>query len=211
MVVSLKDKAYEMIKSKIINCEYQPNTFLNENFLMQEIDASRTPIREALNKLEQEGLVQIFPKRGVAVSGLSLTEVNQTFEARLLLEPYIVTNYMDAIDTDKLTSILEKTRLLIEGEPEHREFCRLDDLLHRVICDASPNKYINEILEHIYDQNERIRILGGRNIWQRHREAAKEHVQLVDAILAKDKEAAVSIITEHLKRSKDAAIQSLLG
>lgn len=208
---SLKDKAYEMIKAKIINCEYQPNTFLNENFLMQEIDASRTPIREALNKLEQEGLVQIYPKRGVVVSGLSLTEVNQTFEVRLLLEPYIVTNYLDAIDTEQLKEIQEQTRKLIEGEPENRKFCYLDDLLHRIIGDACSNKFINEILDHIYDQNERIRILGGKNIWKRHREAAGEHLQLIEAVLAGDRKEAVRILTGHLIQSKEAAIQSLIG
>ena len=74
---------------------YKPNSFLNEADLIQEIDASRTPIREALNKLEQEGFVKIIPKKGVMVTGLSLTDINQTFEARLLLEPFIINNYME--------------------------------------------------------------------------------------------------------------------
>ncbi|MGL5437581.1 MAG: FCD domain-containing protein [Lachnospiraceae bacterium] len=78
------------------------------------------------------------------------------------------------------------------------------------ICCCS-NKFINETLDHIYDQNERIRILGGRNIWQRHREAAREHQQLIEAILSGHKEEAVQILTAHLVKSKDAAIQSLLG
>ena len=63
MTVNLKNKAYQLIKERIMTCEYGPNSFLNEADLIQEIDASRTPIREALNKLEQEGLVQIIPKK----------------------------------------------------------------------------------------------------------------------------------------------------
>ena len=55
---SLKNKAYNLIKSKIIHCEYAPGTFLNESTLMSEIGSSRTPIREALSKLEQEDLVK---------------------------------------------------------------------------------------------------------------------------------------------------------
>ena len=62
MSENLKELAYETIKQKIIYCEYRPNTFLSESLLMKEIDASRTPIREALNKLEQEGLVTIIPR-----------------------------------------------------------------------------------------------------------------------------------------------------
>lgn len=61
--INLKQIAYETIKEKIINCEYMPNDILSEMMLMKEIDASRTPIREALNMLSQEGLVKIIPKR----------------------------------------------------------------------------------------------------------------------------------------------------
>ena len=61
---NLKNKAYSVIKERIISCQYKPNSFLNEADLIQEIDASRTPIREALNKLEQEGFVKIIPKKG---------------------------------------------------------------------------------------------------------------------------------------------------
>ena len=60
---SLKNKAYNLIKTKIVNCEYPPNSFLNETLLMDEIGSSRTPIREALSKLEQENLVRILPKK----------------------------------------------------------------------------------------------------------------------------------------------------
>ena len=110
MTVNLKNKAYQLIKERIMTCEYGPNSFLNEADLIQEIDASRTPIREALNKLEQEGLVQIIPKKGVMVTGLTLTEINQTFEARLLLEPFIISNYMDALDDQMLQKVEEETK-----------------------------------------------------------------------------------------------------
>ena len=68
---NLKQIAYETIKRKIIHCDYMPNDILSEMMLMEEIDASRTPIREALNMLSQEGLVRIIPKKGIMV--LSLT------------------------------------------------------------------------------------------------------------------------------------------
>ena len=102
MTTNLKNKAYQIIKERIMSCDYKPNTFLNEADLIEEIDASRTPIREALNKLEQEGFVQIIPKKGVMVTGLTLVEINQTFEARILLEPFIINNYMNRIDRNAL-------------------------------------------------------------------------------------------------------------
>lgn len=120
MKPTLKDEAYTLIKRRIITCEYRPNTFLNEADLIADLDASRTPIREALNKLEQEGFVEILPKKGVMVTGLTLSEINQTFEARILLEPFIVENYMDRIDKDALQEILTASEHLLVSSPAPR-------------------------------------------------------------------------------------------
>lgn len=211
MGTNLKNKAYDIIKERIINCEYKPNSFLNENSLIQEIDASRTPIREALNKLEQEGFVQILPKRGVIVTNVTMTEIHQTFEARLLLEPYVITRYIQNIDLNRLTQLYTENKALMESDPNPDGFCQLDDVLHRVISAACPNKYILETLDHIYNQNMRIRILSGKNIWERHVEAAKEHLELMTAIINDDAESAVKCITNHLIKSKEAAIQSFIN
>ncbi|MFR5600919.1 MAG: GntR family transcriptional regulator [Lachnospiraceae bacterium] len=208
--INLKNKAYQIIKERIISCVYMPNTFLNENTLMEEIDASRTPIREALNKLEQEGFVQIIPKKGVMVTGLTLVEINHTFEARILLEPFILSNYMDRIDRAALQQMQTETEALIASEPDPAGFCRLDDLLHRQINLACPNKFFNDMLDHIYDQNQRIRLFSGRNIWERHVEAAKEHLELIRYILNGQREEAVAAVTLHLIKSKEAAIKSLI-
>ena len=79
MTTNLKNKAYQIIKERIMSCDYKPNTFLNEADLIEEIDASRTPIREALNKLEQEVFVQIIPNRPLKPASfwnhLSLTTI----------------------------------------------------------------------------------------------------------------------------------------
>ena len=210
MTVNLKNKAYQLIKERIMTCEYGPNSFLNEADLIQEIDASRTPIREALNKLEQEGLVQIIPKKGVMVTGLTLTEINQTFEARLLLEPFIISNYMDALDDQMLQKVEEETKRLLDAEPSPPDFCRLDDYFHRQISAACPNRYFKEMLAHIYDQNQRIRLFSGRDLWERHIEAHREHLELIRYLRNGQKEEAVAALTLHLIKSKEAAIKTLI-
>ena len=200
MTTNLKNKAYQIIKERIISCDYKPNTFLNEADLIEEIDASRTPIREALNKLEQEGFVQIIPKKGVMVTGLTLVEINQTFEARILLEPFIINNYMNRIDRDALIEIQKASEQLIQTAPSTKtpeEFCCLD------------NKFFNDMLDHIYDQNQRIRLFSGQDIWERHIEAAREHIELIRYILNDQKEEASAAITLHLIKSKEAAVNSL--
>ena len=99
---SLKHSTYEYIKNKIIHCEYEPGMFLNEELLCSEIGVSRTPVRDALSRLEQEGLINILPKKGIMISNLSINDMNMTYEFRLMLEPYILQHYGPFLDSEKL-------------------------------------------------------------------------------------------------------------
>ena len=90
---SLKQQAYDEIKRKIVTCEYAPNTLLNEELLREELHVSRTPIRDALSRLEQKGLITILPKKGIMVSSLSINDINMVFEVRMMYEPYALLHY----------------------------------------------------------------------------------------------------------------------
>ena len=79
-----------------------PNSFLNEDLLCEEFGVSRTPIRDALSRLEQEYLITIVPKKGFFVAPLSANEINMVFEGRLLIEPYVLLNYCKDFPADKL-------------------------------------------------------------------------------------------------------------
>ena len=68
-MANLKETTYLFIKEKILDCSYAPNTFINEAEVMKEIDVSRTPVREAFSKLEQEGFIEVIPKKGGAGEG----------------------------------------------------------------------------------------------------------------------------------------------
>ena len=86
--LSLKLQAYQYLKTRILNCEYRPNEFLNEQKLCAEMgNISRTPMRDALGRLEQEGLITILPKKGLMVSGITEEDVHSMFEMRSLVEP----------------------------------------------------------------------------------------------------------------------------
>lgn len=101
--LSLKLQAYQYLKTKILNCEYRPNEFLNEQKLCAEMgNISRTPMRDALGRLEQEGLITILPKKGLMVSGITEEDVHSMFEMRLLVEPYALRTYGNAIPREHL-------------------------------------------------------------------------------------------------------------
>ena len=74
--MNLKTQAYNTIRQKIVTCEYAPGTFLNEELLTTELGLSRTPVRDALSRLEQEGLIEIKPKKGIIVMPLSINTIN---------------------------------------------------------------------------------------------------------------------------------------
>ena len=105
---SLKLQAYQYLKTKILNCEYRPNEFLNEQKLCAEMgNISRTPMRDALGRLEQEGLITILPKKGLMVSGITEEDVHSMFEMRLLVEPYALRTYGSGIPREQLETFAE--------------------------------------------------------------------------------------------------------
>ena len=138
-----------------------------------------------------------------------------TFEARLLMEPYIIENYSKYIDMDKLLDLEEQTKKILSSDILEQKdavvFCNIDDALHRTIADACKNKYLNMNLSQIYDQNIRIRILGEQNSWERHKVAAMEYLELITYIKNHDLPSAVASIRVHLIHSKEAAFASFLN
>ena len=98
MSTSLKDKAYSIIKERILTGKYESGIMLNEVALSEELGISRTPIREALNDLEHEMLVKVLPKKGTQVCGIDFEVVRDLFQVRILIEPFIIQQYGPLID-----------------------------------------------------------------------------------------------------------------
>ena len=137
--LSLKLQAYQYLKTKILNCEYRPNEFLNEQKLCAEMgNISRTPMRDALGRLEQEGLITILPKKGLMVSGITEEDVHSMFEMRLLVEPYALRTYGADIPREELERFVQMMH-----EPDViDDFCKSDDDFHELLMSTLPNKYL---------------------------------------------------------------------
>lgn len=206
--MSLAKKAYTAIKEKIVNCEYLPETVLNEAGLIAELGVSRTPIREALSRLEHENLVRIMPKRGIFVTGFSLSDVREIYQVRELMEPHIIRLWGARIAKPVLET-LKTTLLAMKPDTPEREFYRLDFELHRTIYDHCENKHFVQLLDRVFDQNHRIRILSGK-LQHRLESSREEHLAIVEALLAGDTEAAARAMAAHLEQSRKAAFDSLM-
>ena len=147
---SLKLQAYQYLKTKILNCEYRPNEFLNEQKLCAEMgNISRTPMRDALGRLEQEGLITILPKKGLMVSGITEEDVHSMFEMRLLVEPYALRTYGSGIPREQLETFAE----LMHHPDSITDFCESDDEFHELLMSTLPNKYLRSAYDRITGLN----------------------------------------------------------
>lgn len=206
---SLKLQAYNTIKDKIIRCEYAPNELISEEALREELGVSRTPIRDALSRLEQEGLLKILPKKGIMVSGLSLSEINSIFEIRMLFEPYVLSVYGYRLDDDKMLEFYNKCTQ--GGVLEEEQFYQMDNEFHSFLIHASANRYIQHTYELIQNQNRRFRIMTGEQGDDRLARSNREHLAIIEACLRKDWSAASTAMEEHLRQSKNSTFELLLN
>ena len=162
--MNLKTQAYNTIRQKIVTCEYAPGTFLNEELLTTELGLSRTPVRDALSRLEQEGLIEIKPKKGIIVMPLSINTINMIFEVRQLYEPYILLNYGNALSVERLKdfyNIFSSSKTNHNCYNNNDYFYELDTEFHNFVVDACPNTYIHQNYNMIQTQAERFRYMTG--------------------------------------------------
>ena len=145
-----KQFAYQTIKNKILQCEYPPNSFLNEELLCEDLGVSRTPVRDALSRLEQEHLIQILPKKGFLVAPLSIQEINMVYEGRILLESYILSTYCKELPEEMLDQMYHLQESYYQGIISHTgDIHLLDNAFHDAFISRCPNRYFIQTLHDI--------------------------------------------------------------
>lgn len=204
------DSAYDYIKEKIINGEYPPMSDLSEDKLQKDLNISRTPVREAILRLEKEDFVYVYPRKGTIVTDLTQDLIEDIYEVRLLIEPKMVSSTMHLVDKSWLTDI---RRRFTEPDPElkgehlRRYYIELDTELHSRIMAGCPNRYMRRLMKNIYDQNQRLRIACSRADAEDDR-TTEEHVAIVDALLKGDKTELEAMVLEHLEGSRERTMRS---
>ena len=194
---SLKQVVYEDLKQKIISCEVLPGAHLTEEMLCEQLKASRTPVRDAVSRLEQEQLLTIHPKKGIFVNTVSLANVSELFEARLRIEPYAVRCFGNRIGDDVYA---EWVAYFSEPHPNDADQYRRDDEFHRMFVDAAQNRYLTMFYNTVKDQVMRYRVITARE--QRLMDTAKEHCEVALQCLRGNWEKASRAMQEHIENSK---------
>ena len=205
-MASLADQAYHAIRGLIVSLELAPGAVIDERQLVERLAIGRTPVREALRRLAQERLVEVYPRRGMFVSGVDVRELARLSEVREVLEPEAARLAAErATDADRR----ELGALLVELDTAGGELMALDERIHRAVYRAAHNDLLEATLEQYY-------VLALR-IWsmaldRAHDlgEAVEEHRALLEAIRAGDAERAADTMRAHVQNFEQAMHRVLL-
>jgi DNA-binding GntR family transcriptional regulator len=206
------DRAYEYTKERILDGRFPGGVLLSEGDVSANVGTSRTPVREAFLRLESEGLLRIYPKRGVLVVPTSPAEVESVMEARMLLERFAIEQVVARqVDLAEVLDEAVRHQQELVGRGDDLVFVELDRAFHRTIMAATGNFILLEMHEALRDRQRRmappanLRDGGAQRIVDEHREMA-------DAIKHGDCDSAIAALANHslgrlaiLRRSRPAA------
>ena len=200
----LKDVAYDHIRTKILHYELPPGMDLSEELFAQELNMSRTPIREALQQLSQEGYVDIYPHKGIFVSQLSYQDMYELYRVRLFFELPCIPYICQTVQTEPIRSrVLELRDYFMHfeypcGLEQLDEWTQKDRELHRIIVDSYGNHQLSLLYDIAVNKIMRIRYLMARNLRSRTDDASAEHVRIIDAIMAGDRKTTEQELAKHI-------------
>ncbi len=206
----LREMVFESLREAIIQGRLKPGERLMEIQLAEEMGVSRTPIREAVRKLELEGFVVMVPRKGAYVAGISMKDIIDVFEVRAALEGLAAGLAAVRITPDELEG-LERSLLAISEvslKSDLEGIVDTDTSFHEMIYKASRNDRLFQIIIHLKEQIQRFRTTSlsqpGRS-----KDALDEHRKIVEAISERNAELAQVLAREHIENAEQSMLNAL--
>jgi DNA-binding GntR family transcriptional regulator len=206
----LREVVSETMRDAIVNGTLKPGERLMEIQLAEELGVSRTPVREAIRKLELEGFVVMIPRRGTYVAGLSIKDINEVFEIRTALDVLAAGLAAERITEEELEQM---ERLMVEiGEHidkgDMEAIIALDSEFHDVLYKASRNDRLVGIINNLREQFTRFRSISiaypGRL-----KNTLEEHRHLVEAIAQRNPDVAQQLAREHMENAEQTLLMEM--
>lgn len=199
---SLTTKVYKHIRDGILDGSYEIGDYLVETRLADELEVSRTPIREALKQLELEGLVQSFPNRGMLVQGISDDDLYDIYTIRLLLEGQAAWWAAQRIEQEQLDKLAETLELMemYTRRKDVAQLARLDTQFHDVLYSATNSRMLKHILASLH-QNARRARRSSLTVPERPNESLQEHKQIFRALESHHPEEAKVAMEKHVSNA----------
>src|SRR5689334_19373033 len=207
----LSDRAYERIRHDVITCALAPGTEISEAQLVAHYRLGKAPVRMALNRLAHDGLVRAIPRRGYRVTEVTLRDIHDVFELRLMLEPAAARMAAGKVNTQRLRMFDEVCRSGYEpGDARSTgRFLEANKAFHVTIAQATGNLRLAGAIEQLLDEMTRLLHLG-LGLRNRSQEMHHEHKSLVKALARGDGETAERICREQIEASRTMVLSAIL-
>jgi DNA-binding GntR family transcriptional regulator len=196
---SLADQAYFRIRELIVSLELPPGSPISEPALMERLGMGRTPVREALRTLARECLVEVYPRRGMFVSGVDVGDLAGLSEVRAALESHAARLAAERANGDDRAAIAALLSELngVDGKLDERTLIDLDQRIHRHIYRCTHNPFLEATLDEYYVLTLRIWLLALDRV-ARLEDAVGEHRELLEAIRDGDPVRAEEAMRRHV-------------
>jgi DNA-binding GntR family transcriptional regulator len=198
---SLADRAYLAIRDQLIMLDIRPGEPIDDGQLAKSLDVGRTPVREALKRLELDRLVVSFPRRGTFATGMDITELAHISEIRAQLEPLAARRAAEraaAPTRTELEELASRIEALDIAEADRVELMRWDLGVHRAIYRAAKNPHLEDVLIRYDNLATRIHCMFLDRLSTVDMQIVAEHVALLRAIAAGDGDRAEHLAREHV-------------
>lgn len=206
----LRDAVFITLRDAILKSVLLPGQHLMEMQLAVQLGVSRTPVREAIRKLEIEGLVVMVPRKGARVAAISEKSLSDVLEVRRALEELSVTLACERMTSDQLTqlkSVNEHFRKIIMKE-DVVQIAQVDEQFHDIIYQSTHNDRLLGIVHKLQNQMYRYRVEHIKNSAGR-KNLPDEHARIIEAIEKRDKQAASEAMNEHI-RLQEKCVMSII-
>lgn len=206
----LRDVVFNTLRQAILTGELKPGERLMEIHLANKLGVSRTPIREAIRKLELEGLVTMIPRRGAEVAQITEKSMNDVLEVRRAMDALCAELACERI-TDQETEQLRQACVAFETAVKTKEVKKIaqaDVELHDIIVQATGNQRLVQLINNLSEQMYRYRFEYIKDASQ-HQRLIEEHRVIYESILKKDRETASQAARVHIDNQKKAIIAQI--
>lgn len=215
---SLSRRAYELLKEQVIRGNLAPGERLDIHVLAQKLKISRTPIKEAINRLAQEGLVQIHSRRATFVSTLEPKSIQELFDIRLMIELWTAEQALrhpGSLNMKTIKELMGEAGSLFhpDGNFDYAVFTHCDSEFHLAIVDAAQNSRLSELYRSLHPHIQIMRIHWGR-ARERAFKSHEEHRGILEALQQGNLRQTVDALTTHILNTRDYTLNllpSILG
>ena len=206
----LRDVVFNTLRRAIITGEFAPGERLMELTLAERLGVSRTPIREAIRKLELEGLVVMAPRKGAKVASITERDLNDVLEVRLGLEELAVQFACQRITQEELKALEDSVQLFEQAmnQDDLTALAEADVKFHEIIYNATHNRRLVQIINNIREQMYRYRLEYLKDTGS-HERLNSEHYEIYEGIRNGDKETVKAAIGRHIDNQRDAILAAI--